>query len=188
MLFVTSIGFDLSCYDMFGSLAAGSTIHMARNHLPEKLLKILTEQKITFWNSAPQVFSALGDLDGGTWRKNPKHTPPRSPEVAVSSKCLPAASDAGSDGSRVARQMPSHASGLDEALKGLRLIFLSGDWIPLALARKILAGARSGAVQPDVKLVALGGATEVTVWSNYFEVEEVWGGKWRRCVQDLVVS
>ncbi|CAK8996465.1 Bacitracin synthase 1 (BA1) [Includes: ATP-dependent cysteine adenylase (CysA) (Cysteine activase) [Durusdinium trenchii] len=178
LLFVTSIGFDLSCYDMFGSLAAGSTIHMARNHLPEKLLKILTEQKITFWNSAPQVFSALGDLDGGTWRKNPKHTPPRSPEVAVSSKCLPAASDAGSDGSRVARQMPSHASGLDEALKGLRLIFLSGDWIPLALARKILAGARSGAVQPDVKLVALGGATEVTVWSNYFEVEEV-DSAWR---------
>jgi mycobactin phenyloxazoline synthetase len=49
-------------------------------------------------------------------------------------------------------------------LASLRLIMLSGDWIPLALAalvRERLPGAR---------LVSLGGATEAAVWSNYHEV------------------
>ncbi len=49
----------------------------------------------------------------------------------------------------------------------VRLVFLSGDWIPLALpdeVREILPGAHA---------VALGGATEATVWSNFFDVGNV---------------
>lgn len=51
--------------------------------------------------------------------------------------------------------------------RGLRLVLLSGDWIPVGLP------ARLRAFLPDVTLVALGGATEASIWSNYFEIVEV---------------
>lgn len=49
----------------------------------------------------------------------------------------------------------------------LKKIFLSGDWIYPAFCRRIreLAG--------DACLVAMGGATEASIWSNYFKVDEV---------------
>ena len=47
----------------------------------------------------------------------------------------------------------------------LRLAFLSGDWIPLAMPDALRA------VAPDCRFVSLGGATEATVWSNYYVVE-----------------
>lgn len=49
----------------------------------------------------------------------------------------------------------------------LRLAFLSGDWIPLNLPpilRKYF---------PGVQVVSLGGATEATVWSNYYPIGEI---------------
>ncbi|MCG7211877.1 non-ribosomal peptide synthetase [Paenibacillus mucilaginosus] len=49
----------------------------------------------------------------------------------------------------------------------LRHVLLSGDWIPLKLP---------GVLQrafPGVRVLAMGGATEATVWSNVFEVGEV---------------
>jgi amino acid adenylation domain-containing protein len=49
----------------------------------------------------------------------------------------------------------------------LRLVFLSGDWIPLWLPD----GMRRAF--PNAQVVSLGGATEATVWSNYFPVAEV---------------
>lgn len=49
----------------------------------------------------------------------------------------------------------------------LRLIFLSGDWIPLALP------GRMKAAFPGVCVVALGGATEATIWSNYHVVGDL---------------
>ncbi|MBC8946314.1 non-ribosomal peptide synthetase [Xenorhabdus indica] len=52
-------------------------------------------------------------------------------------------------------------------LVSLRLIFLSGDWIPLSLAQGILD------VLPAADLIALGGATETTVWSNSYPVTHV---------------
>jgi amino acid adenylation domain-containing protein len=42
----------------------------------------------------------------------------------------------------------------------LRLALLSGDWVPLALVRRLKRTA------PMIALVALGGATEAAVWSN----------------------
>jgi amino acid adenylation domain-containing protein/FkbM family methyltransferase len=53
------------------------------------------------------------------------------------------------------------------AASALRLVFLSGDWIPVTLpdrVRESFAGAR---------VVSLGGATEATIWSNFFPVGEV---------------
>lgn len=43
----------------------------------------------------------------------------------------------------------------------LRLILLSGDWIPLNLPEKIIYYA------PSAQVVGLGGATEASIWSNY---------------------
>jgi amino acid adenylation domain-containing protein len=46
----------------------------------------------------------------------------------------------------------------------LRLVLLSGDWIPLALPDEIRSAF------PAAEVVALGGATECTVWSNHHPV------------------
>ena len=54
----------------------------------------------------------------------------------------------------------------------LRLVFLSGDWVPLALPGEVRASF------PNARAVALGGATEATVWSNFHRIEEVRPG-WR---------
>jgi amino acid adenylation domain-containing protein len=49
----------------------------------------------------------------------------------------------------------------------LRLVFLSGDWIPVTLPDTIKEAF------PNTQVIALGGATEATVWSNYYPIEEV---------------
>jgi amino acid adenylation domain-containing protein len=47
----------------------------------------------------------------------------------------------------------------------LRVVFLSGDWIPLSLP------ARIRRFFPNVRVISLGGATEATVWSIDYPVE-----------------
>ena len=49
----------------------------------------------------------------------------------------------------------------------LRLVFQSGDWIPVSLPTKMKQ------VFPNLTFVSLGGATEATVWSNYFVVNKL---------------
>ena len=49
----------------------------------------------------------------------------------------------------------------------LRLVLLSGDWIPLSLPPRL------SEVLPQTQLVALGGATEASIWSNHFVVDTV---------------
>lgn len=46
----------------------------------------------------------------------------------------------------------------------LRLVFLSGDWIPLTLPDDVKNKF------PNAKVISLGGATEATVWSNFYPV------------------
>lgn len=53
------------------------------------------------------------------------------------------------------------------ALNSLRLILLSGDWIPLTLAQRILDQAK------PAELISLGGATEGSIWSIWYKVEVV---------------
>ncbi|MEU0334478.1 amino acid adenylation domain-containing protein [Streptomyces sp. NPDC006193] len=55
----------------------------------------------------------------------------------------------------------------DAPAPGLRLVFLSGDWVPLALPGRVRARF------PAARVVALGGATEATIWSNHFDVGEI---------------
>ncbi|GIH64561.1 non-ribosomal peptide synthetase [Microbispora siamensis] len=54
-----------------------------------------------------------------------------------------------------------------EALRGLRVALISGDWIGLDLPGRL----RERALR--CRFVAMGGATEASIWSNTFTVEEV---------------
>lgn len=49
----------------------------------------------------------------------------------------------------------------------LRLVFLSGDWIPVTLPETIKTAF------PKTQVIGLGGATEATVWSNYYLIKKV---------------
>lgn len=51
--------------------------------------------------------------------------------------------------------------------KNLRLIMLSGDWIPLTLPERIKR------IFPQVTVVSLGGATEGSIWSIYYPIDGV---------------
>lgn len=50
---------------------------------------------------------------------------------------------------------------------GLRTVMLSGDWIPLSLPARIKALAEKAAI------FGLGGATEASIWSNFFRIEKI---------------
>ncbi|MFC0711131.1 non-ribosomal peptide synthetase [Azorhizophilus paspali] len=52
-------------------------------------------------------------------------------------------------------------------MHSLRLVMLSGDWIPITLPERLKK------VVPGVTLISLGGATEASIWSNYFPVEQL---------------
>ncbi|HEX5714700.1 MAG TPA: amino acid adenylation domain-containing protein, partial [Thermoanaerobaculia bacterium] len=124
LLFITGLSFDLSVYDIFGTLAAGGTIRLASSEElrdPQRLVRILAEGGVTFWDSAPAALQQLA---------------PFFPAPATTSTPL-------------------------------RLVFLSGDWIPVSLpdrVRESFAGAR---------VISLGGATEATIWSNWYPIREV---------------
>lgn len=119
ILFVNSPSFDLSVYDIFGTLGAGGTIHIPHVETkvdPAALAHTLTHAGITVWNSTPSYLQLLLQF-------------------------LPAA--------------PTDT---------LRLILLSGDWIPLPL----VAALRERF--PKATLVSLGGATEAAIWSNSYTI------------------
>lgn len=54
-----------------------------------------------------------------------------------------------------------------DTAESLEKILLSGDWIPLSLPEKITR------CFPNARLYSLGGATEASIWSIYYPVEEV---------------
>ncbi|GAA4462941.1 hypothetical protein GCM10023189_40280 [Nibrella saemangeumensis] len=49
----------------------------------------------------------------------------------------------------------------------MRLVFLSGDWIPLTLPGEMKKAF------PSAEVISLGGATEAAVWSNYYPVKHI---------------
>lgn len=62
LLFVTSICFDLSVYDIFGILSAGGKVVIAGKEQaqnPSELKRLLLEEKITFWDSVPTTLNYL---------------------------------------------------------------------------------------------------------------------------------
>lgn len=54
----------------------------------------------------------------------------------------------------------------------IKHIFLSGDWIPLNIHQKMEQAI------PNAKLISMGGATEASIWSNYYQVNSI-DKKWK---------
>jgi len=49
----------------------------------------------------------------------------------------------------------------------LRLVMMSGDWIPLYLPSMLKM------IRPDMQIISLGGATEASIWSIYYPIEDI---------------
>ena len=125
VLALANLSFDLSVYDIFGTLAAGGTIVLpeaGRTKDPAHWLKLMEQEQVTVWNSVPTLMQMLVEYASG--RK-------------------------------------------DVVSQSLRLVLLSGDWIPLDLPDQIKA------LVEGVQVISLGGATEASIWSNLYPVEKV---------------
>lgn len=61
--------------------------------------------------------------------------------------------------------LPQAGSG--PGMKDLRLVWFSGDFTPLTLPDAVRAAF------PHAQVVSLGGATEATVWSNFFPIGQI---------------
>jgi amino acid adenylation domain-containing protein len=127
---LSSLGFDLSVYDIFGPLSAGGAVVMPQaddEREPSRWAELIARHQVTVWNSVPALMQMLAD------------------EVEAQSSSLP---------------------------DSLRLVLLSGDWIPLSLPGRLRALA------PAAEVVSLGGATEAAIWSIIHPIEEV-KAEWR---------
>ncbi|MDB5815273.1 MAG: hypothetical protein JWN23_2390 [Rhodocyclales bacterium] len=121
---ISSFGFDLSVYDIFGAAAAGACVVYPEPDQaldPAHWLDTLLDRHVTVWNSAPPL--ALLFVEAAELRA-----------------CT---------------------------LPDLRLVMLSGDWIPVDLPERLRA------VAPNVKVVSLGGATEASIWSIYYDIRNI---------------
>lgn len=57
--------------------------------------------------------------------------------------------------------------------QALRLILMSGDWVPVSLPERIRNISR------NIRITALGGATEASIWSNSFDIPEAIPEHWK---------
>lgn len=124
VLALSSVCFDLSVYDIFGTLAAGATIVIPKTDAskdPSIWWNLIEKQRVTIWNSVPALMQMLVE----------------------------------------------YASGRVSVLDCLRLVLLSGDWMPLTLPEQIKAIAK------NVQVISLGGATEASIWSILYPIESV---------------
>jgi amino acid adenylation domain-containing protein len=60
-----------------------------------------------------------------------------------------------------------YLEGRGTTLDSLRLVMLSGDWIPVSLPDRIRR------IAPSARIISLGGATEASIWSIYYPIEKV---------------
>jgi amino acid adenylation domain-containing protein len=125
ILALSALTFDLSVYDIFGTLAAGGTVVFpspSRLRDPGHLAELVERHGVTVWNSVPALMRLATEyLDG-------RHEAP---------------------------------------LRSLRLVMLSGDWIPVSLPDQVRTVAR------QAQLVSLGGATEASIWSIWYPIERI---------------
>jgi non-ribosomal peptide synthetase component F len=125
VLALSSLSFDLSVYDIFGTLAAGAALVIpVTKELrdPSYLADLVAREGVTMWNSVPALMEMVADYA---------------------------------------------ASAPDTDLSSIRLALLSGSWIPLDLAGKIRMKA------PAAQVVSLGGATEASIWSILYPIDEL---------------
>ncbi|MBQ4524236.1 MAG: amino acid adenylation domain-containing protein [Lachnospiraceae bacterium] len=120
VLAVSSIDFDLSVYDIFGTLASGATlIVMGNEHYrdAEFWYKAVLKYNVTVWNTVPMLFDMLLTM------------------AEQEKKGLP-----------------------------LRAVMLSGDWVKSELYMRLRK------ISEECRFIAMGGATEASIWSNWYEI------------------
>lgn len=125
VLALSALNFDLSVYDIFGTLSAGGTIVLPeaeRASDPAHWAELVQREQVTIWNSVPALMEMLVTY------------------VA---------------------DLPALHPG------SLRLILMSGDWIPISLP------ARIRALNAECELISLGGATEASIWSILYPIPTV---------------
>lgn len=118
LLAVSSVDFDLSVFDMFGTFFAGAALVVlghAHYRDAEFWIRAVRQYQVTVWNSVPMLFDML----------------------------MTTAEDA---------KLP------------LRAVMLSGDWVSENLPRRLHK------MNPGCRFIAMGGATEASIWSNWYEV------------------
>jgi amino acid adenylation domain-containing protein len=127
LLAVSSLSFDMTAYDVFGSLMAGGAIVLPRTGDtldPARWAELMRRRRVTIWHSAPALLELLVQ--------------------------------------HLEHEIPPSPGGLD-----LRLVLLGGDWIPLSLPDRLRRFA------PNAVVISLGGATEVSMDSTIYRVDEV---------------
>lgn len=133
---LSSMCFDLSVYDIFGSLSAGAQLCMVPDlHNVRQVAQIVLDNKVTVWNSVPAVMQMYVE-----------QIEQDAPESCVWSCDAPPV--------RV-HENP------------LRLVIMSGDWIPMNLPDRI------SRVIPGAEIISMGGATEASIWSIYYPITHI---------------
>ncbi|MFD2168469.1 amino acid adenylation domain-containing protein [Tumebacillus lipolyticus] len=125
VLALSSLSFDLSVYDLFGTLAVGGTVVIpdaSRQGDPAYWAELVEQERITIWNSAPALAKILVE------------------HVRETGKSLS---------------------------QSLRLVMMSGDWIPLTLPVHLKQ------LVPSIETYSLGGATEASIWSILYPIREI---------------
>ncbi|WP_181280580.1 non-ribosomal peptide synthetase [Aphanothece hegewaldii] len=120
ILALSSLSFDLSVYDIFGTLAVGGTIIIPdadKIKEPSHWRELITQYNVTIWNSVPALMQML----------------------------------------------------LTEPIEqnSLRLVLLSGDWLPLNLPEQIQNQLGK------TEIISLGGATEASIWSILYPIQKI---------------
>lgn len=136
-LALSSLSFDLSVYDVFGLLAAGGTIV-----LPDPA----QARDPAHWTRL------VRDHHVSVWSSVPQ----------LMHLLVDHAEQVGAEPDAA----PGAASGA-AAFPDLRVVMLSGDWIPVTLP------ARIEAVAPAARVISLGGATEASIWSIFHVIDHV---------------
>ncbi len=125
ILALSALNFDLSVYDILGTLAAGGTIVIPNAEAtkdPAHWVELIEQQEITVWNSVPALMQMLLE----------------------------------------------HLNSRSEVKNSLRLVLLSGDWLPLDLPNRI-----KNTLNKNTKIISLGGATEASIWSILYPIDTV---------------
>lgn len=122
---ISSLDFDLSVYDIFGTLSAGATLVIPNEEevRDSRLLhQLVKERNVTIWNSVPAYMRMF-----------------------------------------VSYLVESHQI-FDF---GLRLVLLSGDWIPIDMIHEMRK------ISQGIEIISLGGATEASIWSIYYPINDI---------------
>lgn len=123
ILSVSSFGFDLSIYDIFGAALAGAEVVIAKDNKDiHNLAELIDNHGITLWNSVPSIMELVAESHNDDYKN-----------------------------------------------KTLKTVLLSGDWIPVSLPDKIREKYLNS------KVISLGGATEGSIWSIYYEISSTEG-------------